>query len=378
MCKISELMLNAPLATGYIWASKRWSHARLLRMHFRCHEASRHDLLSRMLQSAADLKRLQALHIHSYEESPDDWDITVDSHLLSAILAHALELKALRLACHCPIILMPLGGLQHLTLSVARGDPAGVLSCITSARNLKTLQITGMRRTDGGSPSVFPDRLKLGTQEGLGAVSLRHVVPAQIELPQHCSLSVKVNSLENAQSATWEANFRHIKAFHLTDVEWHVFATDELPAILLREPPIRTVKLHLNQFGTSQGPVVLDRAVLRIPRLKLKSEESMHLIVGGRYAWDCLRLTAKHELDLDFDLDVAGPVHPDFQHGRIPDFDFHCRVLGRGAGVMELMRYIPKEATMWAYERDVCFAMGITTATKHARAWRCCCGACGS
>ena len=326
---------------GYIWASKRWEAAELLQLHLNCSQARSQEWMSVLAQAATSLSKLDGLLLDCFEEDFKAWEGLLDMHLLNIILLHAQQLRLLQLGCFAPKFLMPLGGLEHLILSVGCSEADGLLSCIASAHSLKTLLVASH---EGAKTSMFPSEVDLAQLSQLEAVSLRDVMPTRLALPPHCQLSVKVDSLKHANSAVWASVREHLVAFHITSFHEGLPGLEALPELLLQDPPLEKVRMRFESIGSCTNPVLLGAALARVPRLKLKSKQSMYVLVPSAVAWSSVTLYAELELQLEFESKA-----PHFQQGSCPAMSLRWGTL-RGVGVMELFRDTPQRSVRYDFD----------------------------
>jgi hypothetical protein len=144
--------------------------------------------------------------------------------------------------------------------------------------------------------------LNLSSLCRLRAVSFWCVEPTLLLLPEHCRLSVKVESMESAKLGAWKSVRRHLSCFHLMPkggltVGAAVTAMDQLPTVLLEEgPPIQEVHLSMKSIGSGEEALHLGAALAGVQCLRLVTEEGMHLMVAPAAAWQFCILDAGKEL----------------------------------------------------------------------------------
>ena len=290
-------------AVGFLWASRRWASAEVLLMRLQYSDASRGEWMGSMTHAAASLSRLEKLVLDCSNQGRVDWARIQSTPLLSKVLQNAQRLRVLRLCCHRFRLEAPLQSLQHLLLSLGGGAADMDLSTLALVPNLVTVQVRNVYWTRA---RVTPLHLDLRPLSRLTAVRFDYIVPAQLSLPQQCSLAVLVDKLELARAEVWNSVHSHIRSFTIRSCSERM---RDLPAVLLRKPPLRQVALRLQSFGTAESPLRLSEALAQATSLKLKSEHGMYLLMPEEASCQQLLITAPQQLQWEW-VSANGLIAP--------------------------------------------------------------------
>ena len=361
--------------TGFLWASRRWASAKVMHLRLQYSDTSREDWISSITHAAASLSRLEELVLDCSHEISGDWARILSAPLLNNVLRTTQRLRLLELCCHTFKFETPLQSLQHLLLSLGGGKADVDLSTLALAPNLVTMRLSNLRLAR--DVRVVPEHLDLRPLSKLTAVSLERIVPTQLSLPQQCHLAVLVDQLAMARAGVWDSVHSHIHSFAIHSGSERLTAMSDLPAVLLREPPVRRVALVLHSFGTAMSPLQLSKALAQATSLKLESEDSMYLLVPVEASWQQLRLTTFQQLQWEW-LSASGHIVPwlpqKFPFGALC---IYFRSL-LGTGILELLQGCPRQDTDHQFHRgcvtNICMTKpGMDIGCHH---WDCCCGAC--
>ena len=331
--------------------------------------------MNSMTHAAASLSRLEQLLLDCSHEPSGDWARIQGAPLLKNALQSTQRLRVLHINCHTFRLDAPLQSLRHLLLRLGGGAADVDLSTLAFAPNLVTMRLVNLR--PAREIRTIPEHLDLRPLSKLTALSLEYIVPTQLSLPQHCCLTVLVDQLEMARAGVWDSVHSHIRSFTIRSDSESLTATTDLPAVLLREPPLRQVALVLHSFGTAQSPIQLSKALVQATELKLESEDGMYLLVPDEASWQQLRLTALQELQWEW-LSANGHIVPwlpqKFPFGALC---IYFRSL-LGTGILELLQGCPRQDTEFQSVRgdvtNICMTKpGMDIGCHH---WECCCGAC--
>ena len=281
----------------------------------------------------------------------------------------------LQVSCHTFSFPAPLQSLQHLLLTLGGGEADVDLSTLALAPNLVTVRIETLRRAR--KVRITLEHLDFRPLSKLKAVSLECIVPSHLSLPQHCWLAVLVDELEMARSGVWDSVRSHIRSFGVSCPE-RLTAMTDLPAMLLREPPIVHVALKLMSFGAAESPLQLSKALARATALMLESKEGMYLKVPDEALWQHLIITAPQQQQWEW-LSASRDVAP-WVPQKVP-FESLSILFGSllGPSVLELFREFPRQSTRHHFRRGrethICMSQ---PGTHHVywHQWDCCCGAC--
>ena len=231
----------------------------------------------------------------------------------------------------------------------------------------------------GISRPYAPGDLDLRSLCRLRAVSLWCVEPTLLLLPEHCRLSVKLESMESANLGVWKSVRRHLNCFHLMPkggltVGAAVTAMDQLPAVLLEEGPlIQEVHLSMKCIRSGEEALHLGAALAGVQCLRLVTEEGMHLMVPPDPAWQFCFLDAGKELRVEFEEEP-----PHFQGPDSPGIIASYKYLS-GVGLLELFRDYPKEYVWHIWQEDLRQSLVLITCYRHWKRWsrwQCSCMAC--
>ena len=348
----------------------------MLHLRLQYSDTSRGEWMSSMVHAAASLSRLEKLLLDCSEGIGCEWDRVQGTPLLSSIFRHAQRLRVLQVYCHTFSIEAPLQSLQHLLLTLGSGDATVDLSALALAPNLVTMQITNLCLASG--VRTTPEHLDFRPLSRLKAVCLSFIAPTQLSLPQGCWLAVVVDKLELARARVWDTVRSHIRCFTIRSSR-RLTAMTDLPAVLLREPPILQVSLTFSSFGTAVSPLQLSRALAQATSLALVSKRGMYLLVPNEASWRHLLVTAPKQLQWEW-LSADGSIVP-WLPQRLP-FETLSIKYGSllGTGVLELYWECSRQDTQYQSGRgeqtQICMS---TPGSKYHRfhQWECCCGACG-
>ena len=344
-------------------------------MRLQYSDASRKEWMSSMTQAAASLSRLKKLALDCSSERGADWARIKSAALLSNVLRNTQRLRVLRLCCHGFTLEAPLQSLQHLLLSVGGGAADMDLSMLALAPNLVTVRVINGYRTRA---RIVPEHLDLRPLSRLTAVCLDYIVPAQLSLPQQCSLAVQVDKLELARAEVWDSVHSHIRSFTIRSCTEVMRVMTDLPAVLLREPPLRQVALRFQSFGTAELPLQLSKALVQATSLKLRSEQGMYLLVPDEASCQQLLITAPQQLQWEW---LSANGRRTSWHYENAPFDSFSIKFGSllGTGFLEMLQACPRQDTQHQFRREEAAHICMTKPgipDQWCYQWECCCGAC--
>ena len=348
----------------------------MLHLRLQYSHASRVEWMSSMTHAAASLSGLEKLLLDCSHEIDGDWTRIHSGPLVSNILQHAQRLRVLQVHCHTFSLPAQLYSLQHLELTLG-GRAADIdLATLALVPNLVTLRIENVRLAS--EVRTLPEHLDLRPLSRLRALCLDCVVPTRLSLPEECSLAVVSDGLEPARAGVWDSVRSHIRSFTIRAGWVDVTAMADLPAVLLRKPPILQVALKFLSVGTAESPFQLSKALAQIPALKLECRLGMYLLVPEEAAWQHLVITAPQQLQWEW-LSESGDIVPWLpQELTFESLSIEFGLL-LGTGVLELFRACPPQDTQYQYWRGGKTHICMTkpwSAYRWCHQWECCCRAC--
>ena len=328
--------------------------------------------MSSMMHAAASLSRLEKLLLDCSHELDGDWARVQSAPLLSSVLQHAQRLRVLQVHCHTFSFPAQLCSLQHLELSLGGGTADIDLSTLALTPNLVTLHVDNVRLAH--EVRILPEHLDFRPLSKLRAVCLDCVVPTQLSLPEQCSLAVEMDGLELARAEVWDSVRSHICSFTIRAGSVNLTALADLPAVLLRRPPLLQLALKFLSVGTAESPLQLSKLLAQVPALKLESMRGMYLLVPEEASWQHLVITAPQQLQWEW-LSASGDIVPWLpQEAPFESLSIEFGSL-LGTGVLELFR----ECTQYQYGRGGKTHICMTKPWSKYRwchQWECCCRAC--
>ena len=350
----------------------------MLHLRLQYSDTSRGEWLSSMTHAAASLSRLEKLLLDCSHELEGDWARIQGTPLLYNVLRHAQGLRVLELYCHDVKFEAPMQSLQHLLLTLGGGEADLDLPTLALAPNLITVQLRNLR-WDHGVRST-PEHLDFRSLSRLKAVHLDYILPAQLSLPRHCWLAVVAYGLEQARSGVWDTVRSHIRCFSIRG-GGRLTAMAELPAMLLREPPLLQASLHFSSFGTMESPLQLSKRLAQATSLILDSTEGMHLLVPDEASWRHSIFQTPQQLQWEW-LSASGDIVPWLPHKLL--FESFVVQFGSllGTGILDLLREWPRQGDQYRSESSDSGKRTHISMTKGGSQdrccsqWECCCRAC--
>ena len=347
----------------------------MLHLRLQYSDTKRAEWLSSMTHAAASLSSLEELLLDCSHELEGDWARIQGMPFLSNVLQHAQGLRALEVYCHTISFEAPLQSLQHLLLTLGGGEADVDIPTLALAPNLVTVQLANLRFAR--TIRTTPEHLDFRPLSRLKAIRLECLAPTQLSLPPHCWLAVVVNGKEHARSGVWDSVRSHIRCFSIRCAGPLVAMTD-LPAMLLREPPLLQVSLRFCSFGTAEAPLQLSKALAQATSLMLESVHSMYLLVPEEASWRRSVISARQQLQWEW-LSAGGDIVP-WRPQRLP-FESLAVEFGSllGTGVLDLLREWPRQGAQYNSERGELTQIRMTKPGSQAGScslWECCCGAC--
>ena len=350
----------------------------MLHLRLQYSDTKRAEWLSSMTHAAARLSSLEELLLDCSHELEGDWARIQGTPLLYNVLRHAHGLRVLELYCHDVRFEAPLLSLQHLLLTLGGGEADLDLPTLALAPNLVTMQLLNLRWPSG--VRTTPEHLDFRPLSKLKAVRLDFILPTQLSLPQHCCLAVKAETLEQARSRVWESVRSHIRCFSVRS-SGRLTAMTELPAMLLREPPLLQASLSFRSFGTAESPLQLSKTLAQATSLILDSTEGMHLLVPDDASWRHSIFQTRQQLQWEW-LSASGYIVTWLPHKLL--FESFVVQFGSllGTGILDLLREWPRQGAQYRSDSSDSGKRTTIRMTKGGSQdgccsqWECCCGAC--
>ena len=349
----------------------------MLHLRLQYSETRKGQWLSRMTHAAASLSRLEKLLLDCSHELEGDWARIQGTPLLYNVLRHAQGLRVLELYCYDVKFEAPMHSLQHLLLTLGGGEADLDLPTLALAPKLVTVLLRNLR---WATLRTTPEHLDFRPLSKLKAVRLDFILPTQLSLPQHCWLAVQAETLEQARSGVWESVRSHIRCFSVRGSE-RLTPMTQLPAMLLREPPLLQASLYFRSFGTAESPLQLSKTLARATSLILDSMEGMHLLVPDEASWRHSIFQTRQQLQWEW-LSASGDIVPWLPHKLL--FESFVVEFGSllGTGILDLLREWPRQGAQcqsessWGGKRTTIRMTRGGCQDECCSQWECCCGAC--
>ncbi len=274
------------------WASKNLRNAQVLRLR----ADAAHELADNILPDCPHLAKLQQLEIFVRDAGPASSGLLM---WLTWLLARASQLSTLSLYMSKLPWLPPVTHLKHLILTFSM-DSERIITALSNARGLETLSIKYLQKgaEDGSEelPMGEVPAIHLGRLVHLHSLALTCIMPAALELPQGCSLSLSGLQHRRMASESWDHVFGSLKALRLDCTGTRLASP---PNFFADCPNLTKLCIVADKIGAEGSPLPLT-GLNHVKVLVMEGSE-MYICMPSTFAWETAYFFGSSTVFLAFD-----------------------------------------------------------------------------